>query len=61
MNGFCKDCSIDIFDEDVEDLAGFLSPLLAREGYGLVAHCESCGEILVDQDGQRLSAELLAA
>jgi hypothetical protein len=54
MADFCKQCSIDTFGKDFEELAlpkddvrrGTLKP-----GYGWLNICESCGPILTDDDG----------
>jgi hypothetical protein len=55
MADFCKQCSIDMFGKDFEELAlpkdderrGTLKP-----GYGWIGICESCGAILVNDDGE---------
>lgn len=52
MADFCKHCSIKLFGEDSKDLSD-LGPERGtlKDGYGWGALCESCGPILVDDDG----------
>lgn len=46
MAEFCKDCSIDNFGQDFEDLAGLCQP-----GQYAIVLCEGCGSIMVDNEG----------
>lgn len=51
MADFCKQCSIEIFCEDFNDLAGISTPQdTANKLYAHVL-CEGCGPILVDHNG----------
>ena len=58
MADFCKQCSIEIFGEDYEELAlpkdsdkrGTL-----KDGEGWLALCEGCGGTVVDDDGVCIS------
>jgi len=61
MSGYCQQCSLELFGADQEDLAGFVSPAMATEGYGLLAVCEECGPIMIDPDGRRLDFPLRLA
>lgn len=54
MADFCMQCSIELFGEDFEDLAG-----IAKEGQILHCICEGCGDALVDHTGKCLSTECL--
>ena len=46
MADFCKQCSIEIFGEDLGDMRG-----LCGEGFVVSSLCEHCGAIYVDHDG----------
>ena len=54
MADFCMDCSLEIFGEDLGDLAGLGNGKVLQPGYGWVALCEGCGPILVDSSGKKL-------
>lgn len=47
MADFCKQCSIEAFNEDFRDLAG-----IAVEGRVAQTLCEGCGITFVDKDGE---------
>lgn len=51
MSDFCKQCSLELFNEDFKELAGLGSGIPLRPGYGWGALCEGCDLILVDDDG----------
>ncbi len=51
MAGFCKQCSLEYFDEDFRDLAGLGNGKKLKEGYGWSVLCEGCGPTTVDDDG----------
>ena len=51
MASFCKQCSIEIFDEDLGDLAGL--------EYGALVMCEGCGFIQIDTEGRCVSLDCL--
>ncbi len=55
MQGCCQNCSMEIYGEDLGDFAGMMAPALVAEGYGLVADCEFCGQVLVDGNGRRVA------
>lgn len=61
MVGCCKSCSMTLYGEDREDFSGMVSRALVEEGYGLLAICDECGPLLVDADGQRITAQLCDA
>jgi len=48
MADFCKECSIEVFGEDMGDLAG-----LCKEDEVTKVICEGCGIIWVDYKGVR--------
>ena len=50
MADFCKECSIEMFNEDFRELAG-----IVPEGQTALVICEGCGFIRVDHNGVRLS------
>jgi len=51
MADFCKQCSIDMFGEDFGDLANLGPAEELGEGEGWSALCETCGGIVVSQEG----------
>lgn len=51
MADFCKQCSIDMFGEDTGDLANLGPADDLKPGEGWSALCETCGMIVVAQDG----------
>jgi len=50
MADFCKQCSVDLFGQDYEELKG-----LCKEGEMASAICEGCGFIHVNHLGECLS------
>lgn len=52
MSNFCKRCSIEIFDEDFEDMKGLSSEEDTKNGQFASALCEHCGYIQVDHTGK---------
>lgn len=56
MADFCKECSIELFGKDLQELA----QLLPKENYddfnGAGAICEGCGYITVNYEGECRSA-----
>ena len=52
MADFCKECSTQMFGEDMGDLAGLCEP-----EYKVVVICEGCGFITVDHLGVRVDAD----
>jgi len=55
---FCKACSIELFGEDLRELAslGHGTPLPAGHGYSVI--CEGCGFIMVDEEGNCVMCDL---
>lgn len=47
MAEFCKECSLEHFNEDLGDLRGLCQP-----GMMVATICEGCGYIYVDHNGQ---------
>lgn len=61
MADFCKQCSIDLFGSDYEDLAGITIPEEAAKGFYCCVLCEGCGPIQVDPAGKCVSKDCLNA
>lgn len=59
MADFCKQCSIEIFDQDFNDLAGITKPEDQAKGLFAVVICEGCGLIQVDAEGKCISSNCL--
>lgn len=55
MADFCSQCSITIFGQDLEDLAGITTPEQWAEGDAAVVLCEGCGITWVNPDGKCVS------
>jgi hypothetical protein len=55
---FCQQCSLDMFGEDMRDLAGLgTNPhAVIRPGQGYFVICEGCGPTIVDEDGQCIAS-----
>lgn len=51
MADFCKQCSIEIFNEDFRGLAG-LNEAPLEKGFGVMALCEGCGPTTVNEEGE---------
>lgn len=54
MADFCRQCSIDLWGKDTQDLMGINKETELEEGAGFVVICEGCGFIRVDHAGQCL-------
>lgn len=54
MADFCKECSIEIFNDDCGDLAGITTTKDMKRGIARLVLCEGCGPILVDPEGKRI-------
>lgn len=52
MADFCKQCSIEIFDKDFEELANLGGAHKLAEGEAWHALCEGCGPTLVNDLGE---------
>jgi hypothetical protein len=59
MSSFCKQCSLEMFQEDFRELAGLLSHEDADNGYLLEALCEGCGPTIVNEDGVCMKPDCL--
>jgi hypothetical protein len=55
---FCKLHSIEVWGEDMGDLAGLSTPEDTTNGLYAPALCETCGIILVDHTGEAVVARL---
>ncbi len=54
MADFCKQCSIEIFENDYGDFAG-----LCKKEETIEVLCEGCGEyIIVNSDGERIIGQI---
>ena len=59
MADFCAQCSIDIFGEDMGDMAGMISEKKVKAGLVLNVLCEDCGPCQVDHEGRCVSVDCL--
>ena len=57
MADFCKQCSIDMFGEDLGELADLGPAGELKEGEGWSALCEGCGFTVVAQDGSCIATD----
>ena len=57
MADFCKQCSIELFGEDFEELKGLGDGTPLEEGQGWVTLCETCGPTIVDDDGKCINPD----
>ncbi len=51
MADFCKQCSLELFNEDFKDLANLGGGKYLPPGSGWQALCEGCGMTMVDGEG----------
>ena len=56
MADFCKQCSLDNFGEDFEDLKGLGEGQNLKPGHGWLVLCEGCGPAIVDAEGRCIAA-----
>jgi hypothetical protein len=61
MADFCKECSIELFGEDFQDLAGITKKKDFANGLRAIVICEGCGLIGVDPDGKRVGPKETAS
>lgn len=54
MADFCKQCSEEVFNEDLKDLAGLCKPSEV-----CITICEGCGGTVVDHEGMCISPDCL--
>ena len=59
MADFCKQCSLEIFGFDNQDLAGLNPEISLKEDEGFVVICEGCGATLVNHEGECINTECL--
>ncbi len=63
MADFCKQCSIENFNEDFGDLKGVSERPLTKEeldaGMGWLVLCEGCGSTIVDDEGACIGKKCL--
>ena len=59
MADFCKQCSLDLFDEDFKELAGITKVESWKNGLAANVICEGCGFIQVDPDGNCVSNDCI--
>ena len=57
MADFCRQCSIELFDNDYENLKGLTSARGTAKGEYASVLCEGCGFIHVESDGNCVSSE----
>jgi len=57
MADFCKQCSIDVFGKDFEELAKITTEENWKKGKACCVICEGCGMIQVDPDGNCVSKD----
>ena len=51
MADFCRNCSLNMFDKDFQELADISTEADTESGIYAVVLCESCGPIQVDHRG----------
>jgi hypothetical protein len=61
MADFCKQCSIDLLQQDYRELAGITTPEDWQKGKAVPVICEGCGAIQVDPEGNCVSPNCLLA
>lgn len=59
MADFCKECSIEMFGKDFEELANITTEEDEKEGLFAVVICEGCGVIQVDHTGKCVSEDCM--
>jgi hypothetical protein len=52
MADFCKQCSIEMFNEDHRELAGLGDGTTLEPDHGWQALCEGCGPTMVNDEGE---------
>lgn len=57
MADFCKECSVEMFGKDFEELAGLSTEKDTAAGLFPVVICEGCGPIQVDHTGKCVSTD----
>lgn len=59
MADFCAQCSVDIFGEDMRDMAALSKAADTSDGRFAVVRCEDCGPCQVDHEGRCVSVNCL--
>lgn len=57
MSDFCKQCSIDIWGEDTEDMKGISNEQDTLNNMYALVLCEDCGPCQVDHNGKCVSPD----
>ena len=57
MSDFCKQCSIEHFDQDFRELAELMEPEFYSDRVGAAVICEGCGPTVVDYEGRCICRE----
>lgn len=57
MADFCKQCSLDMWGEDMGDLRGITKQDEWANGKAAVVICEGCGYIQVDPEGNCVTGD----
>lgn len=59
MASFCKQCSLELFGKDYEDMLGLTTEQDEDKDQFAVVLCEGCGPIQVDKSGSCISYDCL--
>ena len=59
MADFCKQCSLEMFNNDYRELANLCTKEDNDRGLFAVAICEGCGSVQVDCDGTCVSNDCM--
>ena len=57
MAEFCRQCSIEVFDEDQQDFCGMTTIEDEEKGLAAIVICEGCGLIQVNHKGECISSD----
>ena len=60
MADFCQQCSLELFGDDYQELAGLSTAEDTAKGLFPVVICEGCGFIQVDHEGKCVSEDCLS-
>lgn len=61
MADFCKECNNELFDVNESDFGPFSLDTPLEPGEGFLVLCESCGPILVDHNGLKITTALIGS
>lgn len=59
MADFCRECNLELFDLDEPDFGPYDPALELKSGEGFLVLCETCGPILVDHSGNKISEDFV--